>query len=187
MNQKRLLLICSALVLAALLAGGTLAWMAASEQVDNELTIGLVDAKVDEKFTPGVLTAGQEYPKQVRVQNADTLGKAVDAYIRVMLVPTWRDADGNGLPFSALSGEYAVTLNLSSGTQWEKVGDYYYFTAPVAPDAYTDYLLESVRADKIPEGAHLEIQVLADSIQAEGGAAQAAWGSSIPEALKSQA
>ncbi|MDD2955437.1 MAG: TasA family protein [Oscillospiraceae bacterium] len=187
MKKKRFLLIALACVLTALLAGGTLAWMAASKQADNSFTIGLTDAKVDETFRPGKLIPGTDFTKRVRVQNANTLGKAVDAYIRVALIPTWRDEDGNGLPYSALEGEYAVTLNLSASEKWQRSGEYYYFIEAVAPDAYTDYLLESVNAAAAPAGAHLEIQILADSIQVEGGAAQAAWGPSIPDALKSQA
>ena len=68
---------------------------------------------------------------------------------------------------------------------------YYYFTAPVEPDQYTDYLLEGVKLKenavlpKLAEEGNLQVDVLVDAVQAHGTAAvNQAWDYPTSEGLQ---
>ena len=55
---------------------------------------------------------------------------------------------------------------------------FYYFTGVVEPDKYTDYLLESVSLKEnavAPENGNLEVNVLADAVQADVSKVNQAW------------
>ena len=99
----------------------------------------------------------------------------VDAYIRIALVATWQDKDGIVYP-----GTPAIDPIVK--TDWVKNGNYYYYTKSVAPDKQTTAAFDDIPVPSgAPEGCHLVIDVLAESIQAEGGngsksAAELAWG-----------
>ena len=145
--------------------------------------------------------------KQVRIKNSrqDSKGNGnlnvVPAYIRVQLVPTWvKDADNETtekkeqvvLPVDAASLiDYQLNLKSNSKNEPSKSNDvdgdwvqgddgYYYFTKPVDPDKYTDYLLETVSGKSgvtFPQDGYLELNVLVDAIQATNTkAANDAWG-----------
>lgn len=86
------------------------------------------------------------------------------SYVRVKLVMNWVDKSGN------VSAE-PVNISVDyDKTNWFEQGGIYYYRTPVAPNMTTDNLLQKDKSiteptDK-PEGCHLEVTVLAESIQA---------------------
>jgi hypothetical protein len=100
----------------------------------------------------------------------------VPVYIRARLVSSWKDSKGN---IMAVDSDKLIKYNLTDKTSWVQGDDgYYYYTKPVNPDQYTDYLIDSVEksGDPLPSDGHLEIQVLADGIQIYGDAMKDTWG-----------
>lgn len=163
--------VVAALALAtAVTVGGTLAWLSThTNAVTNTFTMGDVVPEVQETFTPGGTVK-----ENVKVANQGN----VAAYIRVALVPTWEDTNGNvkaasldDLNITWGGGEGADAE--APGNGWIKIGDYYYYQNPVNGKvgdvvSYTSTLIE--RAEVIgtnePAGYHMNLQIIADSIQA---------------------
>lgn len=162
--------VVAALALAtAVTVGGTLAWLSThTNAVTNTFTMGDVVPVVSEKQFDG------KVKEEVRVGNEGN----VAAYIRVALVPTWEDGKGNvkaasldDLNITWGGGEGADAE--APGNGWIKIGDYYYYQNPVNGKvgdvvSYTSTLIE--RAEVIgtnePAGYHMNLQIIADSIQA---------------------
>lgn len=164
---------CALALALTVTVGGTLAWLAAhTDPVTNTFKMGEVTPKVEESFVPDTGTVKEN----VRVQNQGD----VPAYIRVALVATWEDENGNVKPASL--SDLTITWggeggNLGDG--WIQIGEYYYHQAPVNGQAYTGYLIKEAEVDgtKEPAGYHMNLQVIADSIQAAPSeAVTTAWG-----------
>lgn len=87
------------------------------------------------------------------------------SYVRVKLVMNWVDKSGN------VSAEPVnITVRYDTTNWFEQDGIYYYKT-PVGPNMTTDNLLQKDKhitepTEGKPEGCHLEVTVLAESIQA---------------------
>lgn len=87
------------------------------------------------------------------------------SYVRVKLVMNWVDKSGN------VSAEPVnITVRYDTTNWFEQDGIYYYKT-PVGPNMTTDNLLQANSpitepTEGKPEGCHLEVTVLAESIQA---------------------
>lgn len=160
--------VVAALALAtAVTVGGTLAWLSThTNAVTNTFTMGDVVPVVSEKQFDG------KVKEEVRVGNEGN----VAAYIRVALVPTWEN-DSNDVKAASLQD-----LNISwgngegtadePGNGWIKIGEYYYYQSPVPgmvddKMSYTNFLIKEakVTGDE-PEGYHMNLQIIADSIQA---------------------
>ena len=116
---------CALALALTVTVGGTLAWLAAhTDPVTNTFKMGEVTPKVEESFVPDTGTVKEN----VRVQNQGD----VPAYIRVALVATWEDENGNVKPASL--SDLTITWggeggNLGDG--WIQIGEYYYHQAPV--------------------------------------------------------
>jgi hypothetical protein len=137
-----------------------------------------------------------EVTKQVQIQNIANPHE-VDAYIRVMLVPVFRsgegtlagdmslDPNGNDIIVTAPSGQTA-TLKLISGWQenWVYSDGYYYYKNIVHPGANTAILLNSINVSENALWDSFYVEVLADSIQAEGGAIDEVWSHTIASQLE---
>lgn len=110
-----------------------------------------------------------------------------------MLIPGWKETDGQApagkLDFGAepmwkddrtlVMGDVELHLNAYWANYWlyDSESRYFYHKASVAPQASTALLLEKV---VLPEGTEevwdaLQVEVLTDSIQAEGNAVNDAW------------
>lgn len=160
---RKTALILSLCLIFALAVGTTFALLQAkTEPVTNTFTAAKSDIKIDED-----VTGGQK--KSIIVQNT---GTAV-SYVRVKLVMNWVDDNGN------VSAE-PVNITPSITENWFEQDGIYYYKMPVAEkDSTTNLLQEGVPitepADK-PAGCHLEVTVLAESIQAAPSAAvEGAW------------
>lgn len=86
------------------------------------------------------------------------------SYVRVKLVMNWVDDKEN-----VVSGDNLPKVSLKEGSDWFLGTDgIYYYTKPVAQNGQTSNLLEGnpIKQEKAPDGCHLEVTVLAESIQA---------------------
>lgn len=159
---RKTALILSLCLIFALAVGTTFALLKASTApVENTFTAAKSDIKIDED-----VTGGQK--KSIIVKNT---GTAV-SYVRVKLVMNWVDDNGN------VSAE-PVNITPSITADWFEQDGIYYYKMPVAAnDGVTTNLLQTpITQDAAPEGYHLEVTVLAESIQAAPSAAvQQSWG-----------
>lgn len=164
-NIKKILLViaCGAVLCASIAT--TIAWLVDSANVQNQFVPGVVGCVVDETIANGLKTEVKVLNKTNATPEAN-----VPAFIRVALVPVWRDGDGNGTRYEAdLPG---FTLNTTAG--WFQKGDYYYYSSPVEPGEPTPALFTSSvgqpeqPADAPATGLTYELQILAQSIQADG-------------------
>lgn len=158
---RKTALILSLCLIFALAVGTTFALLKANtDPVTNTFTAAKSDIKIDED-----VTGGQK--KSIIVKNT---GTAV-SYVRVKLVMNWVDGDGN------VSAE-PVNITPSITDNWFLKDGIYYYKMPVAAKDFTTNLLKTpITQDAAPEGYHLEVTVLAESIQAAPSAAvQQSWG-----------
>ena len=177
-RAKALLLIASLAVLLTATVGSTAAWLVSKPAaVENNFVPGKVACEVQEKFGT---ESGTSVKRNVRVKNTGN----TDAYIRVLLVFTWKDKDGNIFSNKPQEGkDYQINKNLTDWImQKSDAGTYYYYKKPVARDAETDVLIELLRqADGVtgPENGKykLSVDILADAVQADPPEAVAdSWG-----------
>lgn len=158
---RKAALILSLCLIFALAVGTTLALLKANTApVTNTFKAATSEIKIDENVENG---------EKSSIQVVNT-GTAV-SYVRVKLVMNWVDGkgkvvSGNNLP--------KVTLNESD---WFVQDDIYYYTKPVGPkDSTANLLKDPITQPNAPEGCHLEVTVLAESIQAAPSTAvEGAW------------
>lgn len=165
---RRGLVLAAALALTLIFsAGGTLAWLAAgTEETVNTFSPAQMEIQVKEEFDG-------EIKKNVRVENKSETA----VYIRVSLVPTWVNAAGEPVAESASLADLMITGLPSNG--WFEQGGYYYYTLPVSAGAITPELFTSavVKDNAAPAGCTMNLQVLAQAVQAAPkDAVEAAWG-----------
>lgn len=160
---RKAALILSLCLIFALAVGTTLAYLKANTSpVENTFKAAKSDITIDED-----VTGGQK--KSIIVQNTGT----ATSYVRVKLVMNW--VDGNG---KVVSGDNLPAVTLNSDNSWFRGSDgIYYYTKPVAPKDLTANLLKDpITQPNAPEGCHLEVTVLAESIQAAPSTAvEGAW------------
>ena len=180
-RAKALLLIASLVVLLTATVGSTAAWLVSKPAaVENDFVPGKVACQVLEKFGT---ESGAYVKRGVRVKNTGN----TDAYIRVLLVFTWKDKEGNIFSNKPQEGiDYQINMDNMYLTDWimqkSDAGTYYYYKKPVARDAETDVLIELLRqADGVigPENGtyKLSVDILADAVQADPPqAVEESWG-----------
>ena len=158
---RKAALILSLCLIFALAVGTTVALLKANtDPVTNTFTAAKSDIKIDENVENGEKSS-------IQVENT---GTAV-SYVRVKLVCNWVDKDGN------VSATPVPAPTITNSDWFVKDGIYYY-TKPVAPDGKTSNLLKDhpITQGEAPEGCHLEVTVLAESIQAAPSTAvEGAW------------
>lgn len=149
------------LILAVVLAiGGTLAYIIANT------------ASVENKFTPGeVRCEVLEDPfdkitkSNVRIKNTGNTA----AYIRATYVVTWQKDDGTVNAKKPVAGT-DYTIAFAENTGWELIGDYWYYTSPVAAEDKTKVLINSCKLAEgasVPADCHLSVEIIASAIQSE--------------------
>lgn len=157
---RKTALILSLCLIFALAVGTTFALLKASTApVENTFTAAKSGTDIVEE-----LDGNQK--KSIVVQNT---GTAV-SYVRVKLVMNWVDESGN------VSAE-PVNITPSITDDWFEQGGIYYYKMPVAANGETTNLLQTpITQGTAPEGYHLEVTVLAESIQAAPSkAVEGAW------------
>lgn len=149
---RKAALILSLCLIFALAVGTTLAYLKANTSpVENTFTAAKSDIKIDENVENGEKSS-------IQVVNIGT----ATSYVRVKLVMNWVDKSGNVVSGGNLP---EVALNESD---WFLQDGIYYYKMPVAPKDSTANLLKDpiTQPEDAPEGCHLEVTVLAESIQA---------------------
>lgn len=160
---RKTALILSLCLIFALTVGTTFALLKANTApVKNTFTAAKSEIKIDED-----VTGGQK--KSIVVINT---GTAV-SYVRVKLVMNWVDDESGNV-----SGE-PVNIDVKyDTTKWFEQGGIYYYKMPVAANdgVTTNLLKDPITQQNAPKGCHLEVTVLAESIQAAPSAAvEGAW------------
>ena len=161
---RKTALILSLCLIFALAVGTTFALLKAStDPVKNTFTAAKSEIKIDED-----VTGGQK--KSIAVINT---GTAV-SYVRVKLVMNWVDDESGNV--SATPVDITPVINTADwflGTD----GNYYYKMPVAANDGVTTNLLKDpITQQNAPKGCHLEVTVLAESIQAAPSTAvEGAW------------
>lgn len=150
LGGRKTALILSLCLIFALAVGTTFALLKASTApVENTFTAAKSGTDIVEE-----LDGNQK--KSIVVKNT---GTAV-SYVRVKLVMNWVDESGN------VSAE-PVNITPSITDDWFLKDGIYYYKMPVAAKDFTTNLLQTpITQDAAPEGYHLEVTVLAESIQA---------------------
>lgn len=149
---RKTALILSLCLIFALAVGTTFALLKASTApVTNTFTAAKSGTDIVEE-----LDGNQK--KSIVVKNT---GTAV-SYVRVKLVMNWVDESGN---VSATPVNITVDYD---NTNWFEQGGIYYYTKPVAANGgeTTNLLKTPITQGTAPAGYHLEVTVLAESIQA---------------------
>ena len=159
---RKAALILSLCLIFALAVGTTVALLKANTApVQNTFTAATSGTKIEEKLTDNQKTS-------IQVRNTGT----ATSYVRVKLVCNWVDNDGN------VSATPVPAPKITNSDWFVKDGIYYY-TKPVAPTGQTSNLLEGnpiKQPEGAPDGYHLEVTVLAESIQAAPSTAvEGAW------------
>lgn len=147
---RKTALILSLCLIFALAVGTTFALLKANtEPVTNTFTAAKSGTDIVEKLDGSQKTS-------IVVKNT---GTAV-SYVRVKLVMNWVDETGN------VSAE-PVNITPSITDNWFEQGGIYYYKMPVAANGETTNLLQTpITQGTAPEWYHLEVTVLAESIQA---------------------
>lgn len=158
---RKAALILSLCLIFALAVGTTVALLVAhTNAVTNTFTAAKSGTHIEEVTKDGVKSS-------IIVQNTGT----ATSYVRVKLVMNWVSDDGK-----TISGE-PVNIDVNyDKTSWFEQGGIYYYKTPVAPvgaspDNVTTNLLQAnspITEPTVgkPDGYHLEVTVLAESIQA---------------------
>lgn len=164
MKKKSLLLVAGIVLMLTIAIGGTIAYIVTNTTpVVNTFTPGGVPISVDESFTGGTKS-------DVKITN----GGNVPAYIRAKIIVTWKDAQGNvsGTPVQAT--DYDLRIN---DTDWTPSGGFYYYKDKVGAQGNTTNLINSctkLEGANQPDGYDLSVEIIAESIQADGMGASGA-------------
>ena len=174
MTKKFWAVLVSLLLICAVGLGGTIAFLATdSNTVTNTFVTPKSDITVDEDFDGKVKS-------EVSVKN----DSEYPVYIRAKVVVNWATEAGDILGDApVLDEDYTLTLAEKTGWFLDEDG-YYYYSAKVAEGANTDILISECQpvAGKTPEGYHLQVEILAESIQAiPDRAVVDAWGVTVAD------
>lgn len=168
---RKAALILSLCLIFALAVGTTVALLKANTApVTNTFTAAKSDIKINENVENGKKSS-------IQVENIGT----ATSYVRVKLVMNWVDGDGK-----VVSGGSLPMVELNTDDGWFEQGGIYYYKMPVAAKGKTSNLLQEgkpIKQENAPDGCHLEVTVLAESIQAAPSqAVTASWGVDVDPA-----
>jgi len=190
-NRKYTLFLVCLLLTVAIAVSGTIAYIfTTSDPVTNTFAPVLPKIEIPEEMKETV-------KENATVKNTGD----VDSYLRAKIVATWQNSNGEVYPEVPILGTHYF---MSNGTNWIKVGDYYYYNKVAAPGqpAVTknettekiefgsgvtkdDMLIIEAKVIKPApaEGYTLHIEILGQSIQSTPAeAVQEAWGMTYTEA-----
>lgn len=174
-NYKKIVLLAASLLLVMCAAiGGTVAYLIdTTGEVKNTFEPAKVPPEVVEKIEGNV-------KKEVTIKNTGN----VDAYIRVKVVVTWKDASGNVYKTAPVKDtDYTWT---DGDNKWVKHTDgFYYYTKSVAAGESTAVLFtdcKQLSTANVPEDNFLSVDIHAQTVQAEpSSVVEETWGVVITE------
>ena len=164
-NRNRRKFIKSSLLLIAVVAllvaavGGTVAYLVTNTlPVVNTFTPATVDTEVTDNISGNT-------KRDVQIKNSSN----IPVYMRVAVVANWYKAGEVVAPWNNYVG-------LGVTSDWTLRDGYYYYNGTVAAGAEVK-LFDSYTATGGPDGAHLEMDIISQVIQAEPTrAVEGAWG-----------
>lgn len=155
---RKAALILSLCLIFALAVGTTVALLVAhTNAVTNTFTAAKSEITIKEDVENGKKSS-------IQVENIGT----ATSYVRVKLVMNWVSND-DSKTISATPVKIMVDYD---NTNWFEQGGIYYYKTPVAPvsakpsNVTSNLLKTPITQTNAPEGYHLEVTVLAESIQA---------------------
>lgn len=160
MKKKSLLLVAGIVLMLTIAIGGTIAYIVTNtDPVVNTFTPGEVPITIGENTFDG------KTKSNVYVMNNGN----VPAYIRAKIIVTWKDAQGNVSGTPVQTTDYVMSI----GSDWTKADDgfYYYKEMVDARPGHTTYLITSCTRSSTanqPDDYDLSVEIIAESIQAEG-------------------
>ncbi len=174
MKRSMMMLILAGTLVTLLVAGGTMAWFTAAQEVENNFTAGTVAVTVNEHDFQDITNwnPGDTTNKDVSVKSTGSK----KTYVRVSLTPLWTPATGT----AALSLAN-VTLNTANPGDWVFYNGWYYYKHILETNEETSLLLDSITfsgplTNNTYQGAKLNVKVNAEAVQASNGAALDTWG-----------
>lgn len=161
-----------AILLVLALAGGTFAWLTVqTPSITNTFQMGAVDVDIVETFVNDVKS-------DVKLTNPND-PKNVPIYVRAALVPTWVNEDEQPVGVKASRDEdmdikwgESGTDDLSSNPDWFIADGYFYYKHILNVGDSTSNLIKSATV-KTANGYHMNLQVIADAVQAAPASAVA--------------
>ena len=152
-NNKSLLLLIAVAAMLAMAIGGTVAYLAASTpELVNTFSPSTVTTEITDKVENSV-------KKDVTIKNTSS----IPVYMRVAVIANWYDDNGNIVaPWNDYNG-LGVDAN-----KWTLVGGYYYYNGKVAAGDSVVLFTSYTQPTPPISGAHLEMDILAQVIQADG-------------------
>jgi predicted ribosomally synthesized peptide with SipW-like signal peptide len=184
--KNKLLAVSAAVILLALIAGGTLAWFQYQDTAVNLVTTGSVEVSVgftqlsggsEVQLEPGSddpLMPGSERSGIVRVRNAGVSS----AYVRARVVKEWvRD----GAPTGLSSDNIVLDIN---SEDWKTIGDWFYYLRPLSRGSSTEPLFSEITFasngvpgvnDNVYQNTVIRLTVAAEAVQAANNAIGAVW------------
>lgn len=173
--KRKILILFTAVLLIALLAAGSYAYVAKTASVTNKITTGGVSIEVYTKGGDGndlpddglVILPGDTVEETVTVKNTSNH----PAWIRVSVTPCVIDKP-------ELDAEECMVLQGLNTTDWTKQGDYYYYNEVLAAGETTSSLFTAVHfdGDKIDNsylGESFGLEVKGDGVQSENNGSTA--------------
>lgn len=162
-NRRVITLLASLVLIVGVAVGGTIAYLVAqTSDVTNTFSPTETKTEISEDIENGV-------KKNVKVTNTGD----ISAYIRVNVIISWVDPDDSGMVYAGtpVAGvDYEMTIPVDS--KWVEGSDgFWYYKEPVAAGFSTGVLLtdcKPLETANIPEGAALSVEILAQSVQAQG-------------------
>ena len=140
-NKKVIILLIVIVIL--LMVGGVIAYYSSTDTFDNTFKTSDYGMEVREDFvSPNDWAPGTTTPKTVVATNkGDT-----PAAVRIKLIPSWEDENGNPISLTDNNDNEAAIINFSDDLDimWTKDGDYYYYNLPINKNESTSSLIESV-------------------------------------------
>ena len=166
---KQRLAIAAVALLLCCSVGGTLAWLATSTgPVTNTFEPTCVECEVSDTYENGAKT-------NIVVTNPNNpkTPTNVDAYIRVTFAATWEDpADDYAAVAKDTKAFYDNLAKATLNADWFKGSDgFYYYKHIVKVGESTSQVFTSsitIPADDSGNGYELNVQILAEAIQADG-------------------
>lgn len=154
--KKKILLLATVVMCAAIIASGTLAYFTSEDEVHNVITTNAVDIQIEEwqetenglvpypKDNPIAVMPGATVSKIATVKNIEA-----EAYIRAKyeIVITKADGDIVELTPEAMSSLITLTLNEEKWLRKDDDGEWWYYDTPVEIGASTEAFFTEVVFD----------------------------------------
>jgi predicted ribosomally synthesized peptide with SipW-like signal peptide len=169
MKKRTLIILMSAVLVAGLAVGGTLAYFTATQTATNTFTVGNVKISLTEPnwVASGSVDAPEAYPGEPLAKDPTITNTGKNPCV-VRIKITWPTLPA-GVSAIQLRTDYVLG---KLGNDWYQDGDYYYYMKLLEIGSSTDALFDQVvMPTDLQNGdasTHYDIVVTAEAVQAQG-------------------